>query len=857
MKWLKNFVTEHRGKRFCFERREYLAPADGGGSSSGLDVHPDTLEAHRSARRAAEVAGTGQPVTVRYKDIVFETMTTADVMEAIIRPVARDRHASFAEAKISRQATGSPTYFVSHAWDSLFVDLVDSLAAYLEGAAQDETFPWLDIFAINQDDSGGQFSAMDELDDGATLKQVIELSQATLVVLDKDRVAPLARLWCLYEIGSTPPSKLQLLTHGFSEKDISQHIWKINAGGALCYDDKDRQMIQASIINKFGSLDQFTTELRLRLLLRPMSYAADLQALRNRGGDPEQYSFDDVRQHVEAAPGQVACVVGGPGEGKSTLAAMMSPTESDGSTAFVQAAHFCKRSDMNRQDIGAIARSLGYQIAQHADHSDSLMFGLTADEAETVQTDPDAAVQLLVIRQLEGLAAAGRRVVLLVDALDEAQERETNPVVRMLQRLGKARTNALSLVVTMRPQPEANRIILQSAFGSVREFSPAQLRQSTESLAMLPLHDSLAPEWQATLRANARSKIYVTACLGYVRAWIADGRSPHDLRAPPGDIDCAYRYWFELQPPTPDVQQLLAVVMAAREPLSSAHLDALGLLQARDRLPGWGLLFDDREHLLQTLHLSIREFLTDPDRSGVHTAKIARGHVILARSCLRILKGRTSGPLHTYALRHGHVHLTDMLSHGPDREHDQESRAVLHEWTQTFLQSRASYGAQDYKAEDGCGTALCDTELGSTTQSDEPEPETASMHHDRPLMERSTSQKSTSANRVSQSYMYSPWQAQAFTTSWLERQAEQGRSKLLLPELLSLEAKLRLLVDSEAWNGMHSWLHGLLQLVQHLRWGIGTFWAPHFDTNPTYARSTFAANFCVTALCTIVTCKLH
>ena len=302
---------------------------------------------------------------------------------------------------------------------------------------------------------------------------------------------------------------------------------------------------------------------------------------------------------------------------------------------------------------------------------------------------------------------------------------------------------------------------------------------------MLPLHDSLAPEWQATMRANARSKIYVTACLGYVRAWIADGRSPHDLRAPPGDIDSAYRYWFELQPPTPDVQQLLAVVMAAREPLSSAHLDALGLLQARDRLPGWGLLFDDREHLLQTLHLSIREFLTDPDRSGVHTAKIARGHVILARSCLRILKGRTSGPLHTYALRHGHGHVTDMLSHGHDRGHDRESRTVLHEWTQTFLQPRAPYGAQDYKAQDGCGTALCDTEPGSTTQSDEPEPESASMHHDRPLMERRRSQKSTSPSRVCQSYTYSPWQARAFTTLWLERQAEQGRSKLLLPELLS------------------------------------------------------------------------
>ena len=57
-------------------------------------------------------------------------------------------------------------------------------------------------------------------------------------------------------------------------------------------------------------------------------------------------------------------MIGGPGEGKSTLAAMMSPTESDGVRPFVQAA-LLQRSDTNRQDIGAIARSLGYQIAQH------------------------------------------------------------------------------------------------------------------------------------------------------------------------------------------------------------------------------------------------------------------------------------------------------------------------------------------------------------------------------------------------------------------------------------------------------------------------------------------------------------
>ena len=100
---------------------------------------------------------------------------------------------------------------------------------------------------------------------------------------------------------------------------------------------------------------------------------------------------------------------------------------------------------------------------------------------------------------------------------------------------------------------------------------------------------------------------------------------------------------------------------------------------------------------------------------------------------------------------------------------------------------------------------------------------------------------------VFQSYRHSSWQAQAFTTIWLERQAEQGRSKLLVPELLSLEAQLHQHLDDEQADSVHNWLGGLLQLVTHLRWGIGTFWAPHYDTNPSLARSMFAADILVTS----------
>ena len=80
------------------------------------------------------------------------------------------------------------------------------------------------------------------------------------------------------------------------------------------------------------------------------SYSSDLLAMRQRAGPSSTYNFHQVKQHVEAGAGRVFCVVGGPGEGKSTLAAMMVENAVD-ETGFIHASHFCKRADTNRQVI--------------------------------------------------------------------------------------------------------------------------------------------------------------------------------------------------------------------------------------------------------------------------------------------------------------------------------------------------------------------------------------------------------------------------------------------------------------------------------------------------------------------------
>ena len=199
---------------------------------------------------------------------------------------------------------------------------------------------------------------------------------------------------------------------------------------------------------------------------------------------------------------------------------------------------------------------------------------------------------------------------------------------------------------------------LRYAYGTENtlEVAPSELRYAGPR-ADLPAQDcpAAAPNWAAAMQANEGTKIFVTVCRGFVERWLAS-QPTATLPTPPVSLDAAYRLFFEhFQAHDDSVANLIGVVMAAREPLSSAHLDSLGLLGACTGLPGWGLLFEDREHLLQIIHQTLREFLLDAGRSGSFAADVRRGHITLAQSCLQILLERTTGPTLAYALHHGHV----------------------------------------------------------------------------------------------------------------------------------------------------------------------------------------------------------
>ena len=167
------------------------------------------------------------------------TMTVKEVVEEIIIPATMDQQCSFIDLQRPNMYV-TPHAFVSHAFGNPIRIIVENLKAYYKDAIYSEIYVWIDIFIINQHRPG------DDLHDGHTLKATIEASGSVLVCLDKNTL-PLFRLWCLYEIGSTPIDKLVLLTHGFDDAELGLAYGKIDATTADCFSSLDKERIQSHI----------------------------------------------------------------------------------------------------------------------------------------------------------------------------------------------------------------------------------------------------------------------------------------------------------------------------------------------------------------------------------------------------------------------------------------------------------------------------------------------------------------------------------------------------------------------------------------------------------------------------------
>jgi len=278
---------------------------------------------------------------------------------------------------VSPEDVGLPQYFISHAWKSTLGKLMSTVEEFLANASED-TYVWIDCFAVNQHQDNPENAA-----DVAAFEEVIKQCTAgTIVVIDMEGGSdPSRRAWCLYEWDHTllhhGPDGLHMA--GLSLEHRAQMINSIDVDVAECYKIEDKGMILEKIRAHHGSSTQFNNDLRLQLLLRPLSYKVDRMRLAERSKGT-QWTLGPVESWLSEGASRALCILGGAGTGKSSISDAICEqvlriarhsghvdAEQDPSgveEAALAAAHFLKHSDQRRLDPVAIVKSLSFQFGR-------------------------------------------------------------------------------------------------------------------------------------------------------------------------------------------------------------------------------------------------------------------------------------------------------------------------------------------------------------------------------------------------------------------------------------------------------------------------------------------------------------
>ena len=386
---------------------------------------------------------------------------------------------------------------------------------------------------------------------------------------------------------------------------------------------------------------------KLNEYLKPIKSDARISGLLSKGFYGREWLFEAVenwrnpkseigKQKTEISNSRLFWIMGDPGVGKSAFAAQLTHTHGD----TVIAAQFVEWDKPDHRDARRVVCSIAFQIATRLPDYRKLLLTLP----EIKKLDRENANELfdyLLANPLKSVINRGReKLLIVIDALDEAGDSGRNPLVEMLARNAHHLPEWLGMLVTSRPEFDVKtplQALNPLPLDTKSESNKADIRAYLNNKLATELNNKPNAEKLVNQILEKSEGVFLYAerfCDDVHQIYIS---LDHPDQFPQG-LGGIFAQYFQRQFPNlekfrKEIRPALRAILAAREPLPLEILQKLFNWEdeeLRDFNHTLGSLFPvtktTESETIKAYHKSLGDWLGDESRAGVYYVSIVEGH---------------------------------------------------------------------------------------------------------------------------------------------------------------------------------------------------------------------------------------
>jgi hypothetical protein len=393
---------------------------------------------------------------------------------------------------------------------------------------------------------------------------------------------------------------------------------------------------------------------KLNNYLKPIKSDARISGLLRKGFYGREWLFDAVenwrnpkseieKQKSKISNSRLFWIMGDPGVGKSAFAAQLTHTHGD----TVIAAQFVEWDKPDHRDERRVVCSIAFQMATRLPDYRKLLLTLP-EIKELDRKDASELFDYLLANPLKSVISGGReKLLIVIDALDEAGESGRNPLVEMLARNAHHLPTWLGIIVTSRPEFDVKtpfQALNPLPIATNSDFNKEDIRKCLDVrlVSQLLNRPNAGNLVEQILEKSEGIFLYVEMfCDDILQGYISLDH-PDQFPQGLGGIFAQYfqRQFPDLEKFRKEIRPALRAILAAREPLPLEILQKLFNWQdeeLRDFTHALGSLFPvtkttDSE-TIKPYHKSLSDWLGNESTAGIYFVSVFEGHRILRDFC--------------------------------------------------------------------------------------------------------------------------------------------------------------------------------------------------------------------------------